>query len=165
MSPYFCGESPQSGIAKMDNEESEEHVVTEVTPASSENDLDEKRSEESEEEGDELEQKSQIQADHEGESSEILSYVPPSQPLDQFRFSISAIEGSGEVDLDALLEDLCVMEKDMNFGNETSLMPSQTLSSSNCPLSPKVKQRKQGQDIDSQIYSGAVFPGKIKLKK
>ena len=36
----------------MDNEESEEHVVTEVTPASSENDLDEKRSEESEEEGD-----------------------------------------------------------------------------------------------------------------
>lgn len=142
----------------MDNEESEEHVVTEVTPASSENDLDEKRSEESEEEGDvdedddidkmlddlasfqeELEQKSQIQADHEGESSEILSYVPPSQPLDQFRFSISAIEGSGEVDLDALLEDLCVMEKDMNFGNETSLMPSQTLSSSNCPLSPKVK--------------------------
>ena len=36
----------------MDNEESEEHVVTEVTPASSENDLDEKRSEESEEDGD-----------------------------------------------------------------------------------------------------------------
>lgn len=34
----------------MDNEDSEEHVVTEVTPASSENDLDEKRSEESEEE-------------------------------------------------------------------------------------------------------------------
>lgn len=47
--------------------------------------------------------------------------------------------GSGEVDLDALLEDLCVMEKDMNFANETSLMPSQILSSSNCPLSPKVK--------------------------
>lgn len=32
----------------------------------------------------ELEQKSQIQADHEGESSEILSYVPPSQPLVSF---------------------------------------------------------------------------------
>lgn len=30
--------------------------------------------------------------------------------------------GSGEVDLDVLLEDFCIMEKDMNFGSEIELV-------------------------------------------
>ena len=34
-------------------------------------------------------------------------------------FSMNAIEDSGDVDLDALLEDLCAMEKDLNVQADT----------------------------------------------
>ena len=46
--------------------------------------------------------------------------------------------GTGEVDLDALLEDLCIMEKDMNSGSEKEsvLSPSP---GGNSPISPTVK--------------------------
>lgn len=49
--------------------------------------------------------------------------------------------GSGEVDLDALLEDLCIMEKDMNFGSETESVFSETIASpkTNSPISPNMK--------------------------
>lgn len=49
--------------------------------------------------------------------------------------------GSGEVDLDALLEDLCVMERDMTSSSETDSMFSETISSPiiNSPISPKMK--------------------------
>ncbi|XP_068716429.1 amyloid beta A4 precursor protein-binding family B member 1-interacting protein-like isoform X2 [Montipora foliosa] len=144
--------------------DSDEQGSTEVAPATSENDLEEKPTEESEEEeeGDddddddddddidkmldelatfqeELEQKSQTK--DEEESPGDLGFVPPSisQPLDQFRFSICAIEGSGEVDLDALLEDLCVMEKDMNSGSEVGTRLSGSFANPNFPISPKVK--------------------------
>ena len=49
--------------------------------------------------------------------------------------------GSGEVDLDALLEDLCVMEKDMNSGSESESILSESFVNPNSPLSPKVKVR------------------------
>lgn len=143
----------------MDEDGSDQQGSTEVTPASSENDLQADKSdagslEEEEEEDDdtidkmlnelatfqeELEQKSQ--ASTEEPSPDVMTYVPPSQPLDQFRFSITAIEGTGEVDLDALLEDLCVMEKDMNSGSETDSILSETIPSpgTNSPISPKMK--------------------------
>lgn len=50
--------------------------------------------------------------------------------------------GSGEVDLDALLEDLCIMEKDMNSGSETDSILSGTIPSPNSPISTKVKVGK-----------------------
>ena len=51
------------------------------------------------------------------------------------------LTGSGEVDLDALLEDLCIMEKDMNFDIETEAVFSETISSpkTNSPISPNTK--------------------------
>ncbi|XP_046846428.1 amyloid beta A4 precursor protein-binding family B member 1-interacting protein-like [Xenia sp. Carnegie-2017] len=39
--------------------------------------------------------------------------VENNEPLDQISYSMNIIEDSGDVDLDALLEDLCVMEKDL----------------------------------------------------
>lgn len=69
----------------------------------------------------------------------VSSWIIQNAVLKLFLDLLSA--GSGEVDLDALLEDLCITEKDMNFSNETSMMPSQTFSGSNYPLSPKVKVR------------------------
>lgn len=55
--------------------------------------------------------------------------------------SLNILTGSGEVDLDALLEDLCIMEKDMNFGSETESVFSETISSPkmNSPISPNMK--------------------------
>ena len=47
--------------------------------------------------------------------------------------------GSGEIDLDALLEDLCLMEKDMNSGSERESILSEPFASPNSPLSPNVK--------------------------
>jgi len=49
------------------------------------------------------------------------------------------LTGSGEVDLDALLEDLCIMEKDMNPSSETESMLSEPIRSPNSPISPKIK--------------------------
>lgn len=141
----------------MDSGGSDGQLSAELTPASSENDLEANRSEpgsleEDEEDDDaeidkmldelasfqqELEHNSQTSAEEESPGG--LSYVPPSQPLDQFRFSVCAIEGSGEVDLDALLEDLCIMEKDMNSGSETDSILSGTIPSPNSPISTKVK--------------------------
>lgn len=99
----------------------------------------------------ELEQRSQFPTEDE-QSPGILPYVPPSQPLDQFRFSISAMEGSGEVDLDALLEDLCVMERDMTSSSETDSMFSETISSPkiNSPISPRMKVSA---DVRSRLES------------
>lgn len=143
----------------MDEDSSDQQPSAEVTPASSENDLLANKSEDSVDDDDdeddddidkmlselqsfqeELEQKSQ-QSTEDEQSPGVLSFVPPSQPLDQFRFSISALEGSGEVDLDALLEDLCIMEKDMNFGSETESVFSETIASPkmNSPISPNMK--------------------------
>ncbi|XP_020616950.1 histone chaperone RTT106-like isoform X2 [Orbicella faveolata] len=95
----------------MDEDSSDQQASAEVTPASSENDLLANKSEDSVDDDDdeddddidkmlnelqsfqeELEQKSQ-QSTEDEQSPGVLSFVPPSQPLDQFRFSISAIEG------------------------------------------------------------------------
>lgn len=156
----------------MEEEVSDHQQSAEVTPASSENDLLENKSEDSIDDDDdddeddddidkmlselqtfqeELEQKSQFPTEDE-QSPGISPFVPPSQPLDQFRFSISAIEGSGEVDLDALLEDLCVMERDMTSPIETDSMFSETISSPiiNSPISPKMKVSA---DVRSRLES------------
>lgn len=53
--------------------------------------------------------------------------------------SLILLTGSGEIDLDALLEDLCIMEKDMNSGSETDSVLSDTICSPNSPISPKMK--------------------------
>ncbi|XP_028394814.1 amyloid beta A4 precursor protein-binding family B member 1-interacting protein-like [Dendronephthya gigantea] len=47
---------------------------------------------------------------------------PPenNEPLDEISFSMNAIEESGDVDLDALLEDLCIMEKDLQIDVKVS---------------------------------------------
>jgi len=58
--------------------------------------------------------------------------------LDHLRFSTIAIEDSGDVDLDALLEDLCSMEKDiMSSTNDSGVFSnsSNTLGSSNANIS------------------------------
>ncbi|XP_031566231.1 amyloid beta A4 precursor protein-binding family B member 1-interacting protein-like isoform X2 [Actinia tenebrosa] len=72
--------------------------------------------------------------------------TPKPKPLDEFRFSITAMEDTGEVDLDALLEDLCIMEKDLNSNtpitNNTEPIffdKNSFYEKPNSPLSPKVK--------------------------
>lgn len=65
--------------------------------------------------------------------------------------------GSGEVDLDALLEDLCIMEKDMNSSSETDSILSGTIPSPNSPISTKVKVGKCSKI--SLLYSADILLG------